>query len=372
MVSVIAWSGHTLTIPLALLFLVFLSTAKTRGVAYAISIGYYAGATWQIVPGAAMFYGHHANPVQVLGLWAGASSLLAAPWAILWSRRRASRLWTSQLTLLLLALPPLGIIGCASPLIAAGVLFPGMAWIGLGLTVLVCGLLCSYPALGLAVAIVFTVPAHVLYHAQVAPQDWHAENTHFGGVGLDTPTPLAEYQAAQSIQQTALNSDARVILFPETVVTNWNPGTDLFWKPTIGVLRSQGKTILVGANRFDPTSRHYFNSIVIRGTDERPDFVQRIPIPIAMWTPLSKTGVPLRLDAPGVIEIAGHKAAIVICYEQLLVWPVVDSFMRHPTLLLGTANDYWARTTTIPEIQHACLESWAKLFRVPLLWAQNT
>jgi apolipoprotein N-acyltransferase len=233
-------------------------------------------------------------------------------------------------------------------------------------------LLSSYPVLGLALALAFAAPAHLFYHSQPAPPDWRAESTHFGGVGLDAPTPLADYQAAQCIQQIALRSDARVILFPETVVTNWNPGTDLFWKPTIDTLREQGKTILVGANVFDPTTQHYFNSMVIRGAEQGPNFVQRIPIPIAMWIPLSKTGVPLQLRKPGTIKIAGQNPAILICYEQLLVWPVVTSFVRRPTLLLGTANDYWAENTTIPDIQRACLESWARLFRVPLLWAQNT
>lgn len=371
-VSVVAWSGRLLTIPLALLLLLLLSAAMTRGVAFVTSVAYYAGATWQIVPGAATFFGHHANPIQVLSLWAGASLLLATPWAILWSQRPAARLWRVPLALLLLAIPPLGVIGCASPLVAAGLLFPGTAWFGLALTALVCGLLSSYPALGLALALVFATPAHLFYRSRPAPPDWRAESTHFGGVGLDTPTPLADYHAAQSIQQTALRSDARVILFPETVVTNWNPGTDLFWKPTIDTLREQGKTMLVGANVFDSTSQHYFNNIVIRGAEERPDFVQRIPIPVAMWTPLRKTGVPVQLAKPGTVMIAGQNAAILICYEQLLVWPVATSFMQHPTLLLGTANDYWARNTTIPDIQRACLESWARLFRVPLLWAQNT
>jgi hypothetical protein len=370
--GVVAWSGHVLTIQLALLLLVLLSAAMTRRVALTTSLAYYAGATWQILPGAATFFGHNANPVQVLSLWAGASLLLATPWAILWSPRRPSRMWRMSLALVLLAIPPLGVIGCASPLVAAGLLFPGTAWFGLALTALVCGLLCSYPALGLALALVFATPAHLFYRSQPAPPDWRAENTHFGGVGLDTPTPLADYQAAQSIQQIALSSNARVILFPETVVTNWNPGTDLFWKPTIDTLRQQGKTMLVGANVFDSAGRHYFNSIVIRGAEQHPDFVQRVPIPVAMWIPLSKTGVPMQLGKPGTIIIAGQKAAILICYEQLLVWPVAASFMRHPTLLLGTANDYWAKDTTVPEIQRACLESWARLFRVPLLWAQNT
>lgn len=371
-VGVVAWSGHILTIPLALLLLVLLSTATTRRVALTTSVAYYAGATWQILPGAAAFFGHHANPVQVLSLWASASLLLATPWAILWSPRRASRLWRMPLALVLVVVPPLGVIGCASPLVAAGLLFPGTAWFGLALTALVCGLLSSYPALGLALVLVFATPAHLFYRSQPAPSDWRAESTRFGGVGLDTPTPLADYQAAQSIQQIAVRSGARVILFPETVVTNWNPGTDLFWKPTIDTLREQGKTMLVGANVFDSTSRHYFNSLVIRGAEQHPDFVQRVPIPIAMWIPLSKTGVPLQLGKPGTVIIAGQKAAILICYEQLLVWPSATSFMQHPTLLLGTANDYWAKNTTVPEIQKACLESWARLFRVPLLWAQNT
>jgi len=259
-----------------------LSAAMTRRVALTTSVAYYAGATWQILPGAATFFGHHVNPVQVVSLWAGASLLLAAPWAILWSPRRASRLWRMPLALVLLAIPPLGVIGCASPLVAAGLLFPGTAWFGLALTALVCGLLSSYPALGLALALTFATPAHTFYRSQPAPGDWRAESTRFGGVGLDTPTPLADYQAAQSIQQIALRSDARVILFPETVVTNWNPGTDLFWKPTIDTLREQGKTMLVGANVFDSTSRHYFDSIVIRGAEQHADFVQRVPIPVAM------------------------------------------------------------------------------------------
>jgi hypothetical protein len=371
-VGVVGWSGRLLTIPLALLLLTLLSVAMTRRVALATSVAYYAGATWQILPGAATFFGHHANPVQVLSLWAGASLLLATPWAILWSPRRASRLWRMPLALVLLAVPPIGVIGCASPLVAAGLLFPGTAWFGLALTVLVCGLLPSYPGLGLTVALVFATPAQLFYRSQPAPSDWRAESTRFGGVGLDAPTPLADYHAAQSIQQIALRSDARVILFPEAVVTNWNPGTDLFWKPTIDTLREQGKTMLVGANVFDSTSRHYFNSIVIRGAEQHPDFVQRIPIPVAMWMPLRKTGVPLQLGKEGTVMIAGQKVAILICYEQLLVWPVATSFMRHPTLLLGTANDYWAKNTTVPEIQRACLESWARLFCVPLLWAQNT
>ena len=169
-----------------------------------------------------------------------------------------------------------------------------------------------------------------------------------------------------------MTSPARVVVFPETVVSNWNDATEAFWGGTFESLKREGKTILVGANVSDARSRHYFNSIVIRGANRRRDFLQRIPIPIAMWTPGSDRGVPLQLEAPGTLWLAGRRAAVLICYEQLLIWPAITSFKEHPTLLLGTANDYWADSTTVSQIQRACLTSWARLFHIPMLWAENT
>lgn len=302
----------------------------------------------------------------------GTSIVLGLAWTPLTLLNRTTRLYTVPLTILLLAVPPLGLIGIASPLTAAGILFPGTAWLGFLLTLLICGLLASYPMYGFAVAILFSLPAQLVYREPQAPSDWQAVSTHFGGVGLDTPSPLGEYEAAQSIQEMALSSSARVVVFPETVVSDWNDATDAYWARTTERLTNEGKTILVGANVLDTRSHHYFNSIVIRGADTQKDFLQRVPIPIAMWIPGSDRGVPLRLDGVGTLRVAGQKGAILICYEQLLIWPVISSFKEHPSVLIGIANDYWARTTTVPDIQRACLSSWTHLFHVPMLWAENS
>jgi apolipoprotein N-acyltransferase len=371
-VGALAWSGHLATIPLSLLILLLLGRLETRKQALALMVSYYAGATWQVIPGAATFWGHHANLTEAVSLWAGASLLLGLVWVALWSKRRATTLCTVPITISLLAVPPLGLIGVASPLIAAGALFPGTGWFGLMLTLLICGLLASYPISGVMVAIVFSLPAQVLYHSPEPVSDWHAVSTHFGGVGLDATNALTEYTAAQSIQETALSSPAHVVVFPETVVSNWNEATDAFWGATFESLKREGKTILVGANVSDARSRHYFNSIVIRGANRHQDFHQRIPIPIAMWTPGCDRGVPLRLDGPGTLSLAGRRAAVLICYEQLLMWPAITSFRERPDLLLGTANDYWADSTTVSQIQRACLTCWARLFHIPMLWAENT
>jgi hypothetical protein len=368
----VSWSGHVEAIPLSLLTLVLLGLTKNRKHCLLLMFSYYAGATWQIVPAASVFFGHHVQPVQVVVLWLAVGTTLAAPWALLWSPIAKIRLYGAPFAVVLLAFPPLGMIGCGSPLTASGVLFPGLAWLGLLLTLLICGLSASYPFWALVLTLLFALPANLIDHVPVPPPDWQVVSTHLGGVGLDTPDPLADFAAAQFLQETALSSRARVIVFPETVVSNWNEATEAFWGRTSRTLRRDGKTILVGANVSANNPRHYFNSIIIRGADAQADFRQRIPLPIAMWTPYNGEGVPLRLNGPATLIIEGHRAAVLICYEQLLIWPAVTSFAQHPTIVLGVANEYWAQTTTIPEIQRACLTSWSRLFHLPMLWAENT
>lgn len=376
-IGVVAASGHMLTLCLTLAVLSLLGLSRSRKAVFSLMFSYYAGATWQILPGASVFFGHHANPIQVILLWATTSAILALPWAVFFSTSANFRLFTVPLTLIVLAIPPLGIVGVASPLITAGVLFPGTAWLGLILTLLLCGLLASYPRWGLVLALGAALPANLVYQAPAQPEDWEAVSTHFGGVGLDAASPLAEYSAAQFIQQTALNSKAHFIVFPETVVSNWTEATEAFWGRTIQTLKRDGKTMLVGA--IIPASENHqpFNSVVIRGANGPTDFLQRIPVPISMWNPFSDDSIPLLLHGQGTVDLgehdlAGQRAAILICYEQLLIWPELTSFAQHPTILVGIANDYWARGTSIPKIQRVSLTSWARLFRVPLLWAENS
>jgi hypothetical protein len=371
-IGVAVSSGYLAAISLSLAVLVLLGLSRSRKAAFGLMFCYYAGATWQVVPGAAVFFGRHRNPVQLILLWSGASALLALPWAFLFSTNAKLRLYTVPLTLIVLAIPPLGIVGVASPLTSAGVLFPGTAWLGLVLTLFLSGLLASYPSWALALGIVVALPANVLYRIPAQPDDWEGVNTHFGGVGLDVATPLAKYEVAQTIRQTALNSTARVIVFPETVISNWNEATDAFWGRTIQTLQQDGKTVLVGALASDPASHRTFNTVVIRGAGGPVEFLQRIPVPVSMWNPFNNEGIPLGLNGPSTVNLGGQRAAIFVCYEQLLIWPELTSFAQHPAVLVGIANEYWAQGTRIPKIQRACLASWARLFRLPLLWAENS
>ena len=368
----VAWSGSVFTIPVSLVTVVLFGRVNQRTHSLGLMISYYAGAMWQMIPGAKIFFGHHVNPIEIVLLWLGFTGFLGVPWALFWSRNPRIRSWTVPSIILLLAVPPLGVIGCASPLTVAGIAFPGFGWLGLALTLLVCGLLASRPVLGLIVALACALPANLMWTVPKAPLDWTIVSTQFGGVGLDAADPVREFAIAKRIQQTALSSPAGVIVFPETVVPNWNAATEAFWSKTIQTLEHNGKTIVVGATVPFSSRQQYFNSVIIRGAGAPADFYQRIPIPVAMWMPFTDHGFPLRLDGSGIADVAGRKTAILICYEQILIWPVLTSFTHRPVLLVAIANEYWARGTSIPKIQRACVTSWSRLFHVPFVWAENT
>jgi len=119
-VGAISWLGHMAEITFSLVIVVLLGLARKRKDAFLRMLCYYAGATWQIIPGASVFFEHHANAVQIVLLWLALSTVLAAPWAALWFHKARLRLYAVPLAFLLLTVPPLGIISCASPLTAAG------------------------------------------------------------------------------------------------------------------------------------------------------------------------------------------------------------------------------------------------------------
>jgi hypothetical protein len=114
----------------------------------------------------------------------------------------------------------------------------------------------------------------------------------------------------------------------------------------------------------------YRNGVVVRGTSTS-DFTQRIPVPIGMWRPFTDTGAPLHLFSPAVIRIADHRAAVLICYEQLIPWPALTAFAERPTIMIAIANQFWVAGTAIPNIQRNTVRVWARLFHLPVLFASN-
>jgi apolipoprotein N-acyltransferase len=112
------------------------------------------------------------------------------------------------------------------------------------------------------------------------------------------------------------------------------------------------------------------NALILRGA-ETDSFQQRIPVPIAMWNPLKTAAARLNISGAGVINLHGERAAVLICYEQLLTWPVLASMAERPTVLIAIANNHSVTGTPIPRFQLAAVRAWARLFRLPYFSAVN-
>jgi apolipoprotein N-acyltransferase len=376
-VSAIAWSGHIFTIPLSLLAPLFLYHAQSRLHSYATLFFYYTGASWPLIPGASTFFGTRGNIVEGFLLCFSASALLALPAALLFTKNRTVRPFAITAMFVLTALPPLGIIGWASPLLSAGVLFPGTAWFGVFGTLALFPLFCCFPKRTATTVALVAVTANGFYNPPSPPTGWQAINTQFGGAGQGDPDFLSEFLSSEKIQSTIAESDAQVLVFPEHVVTQWTEATEAFWHESLDNLAARHATLIIGAGLPRPlrssfTAGHpYYNALIARERKTTSVYYQRIPVPIAMWKPFSADGVPLNLFGPGTILVRNERAAVLICYEQLLVWPFLSSAFEHPTILITVANDYWASRTPIPKIQNASVSSLARLFGLPMLSAVN-
>lgn len=354
---------------MALMFLMpaiaFAQPSRQR--AFLAALTYYAGASWAIIPAIRNFFGPDAGPASGVLLWLAAAALLALPWPLVWSPRRHQAFWRIPVGIILGVVPPLGIIGWASPLLSAGLLFPGTAWFGLAATLLLPALLIVSPRVAATGTALCAVCANIAFPGTPKPPPgWESVDTN-----LHADTTLAEFQSAQWLQQRALVSRATVIVFPESVVPTWTEATESFWQPTLAALRASGKTVVLGVCTPHTGKPGYENRALIAGA-EAGNFTQRIPVPLGMWKPLSNGGVPLHPFASGPAAIHGRRVAVLICYEQLLPWPFLMSLVERRDILLGMANDRWAGSTPIPSCQQASLKVWARLFRLPFLLAANS
>ena len=138
-IGLIAWRGQFWAMPLSILVPCLIAAQPTRSTAGATSLAYSAAASWPVI-GVAKAYWPSSEASAVL-MWMAAALLLSVPWFFCWTRKESLRPWTAAIAVVLTALPPLCIIGWASPLLSAGVLFPSSAWLGIAAALALPGLL---------------------------------------------------------------------------------------------------------------------------------------------------------------------------------------------------------------------------------------
>jgi len=372
MVGLLGWSGEPRLLPAAMLFPWLWSLAPTRMAAALVAVGYFLAASRGLPQGVANFYG--SGFAAGIGLWIAASSLFVVTHTLAWNARPGKgRVICYAIAAIVLSVPPIGIVGWAHPITAAGILFPGWKWLGL-----------AAAAIGLLVLTTRFRPIAILtlgglwiwsaahWTAPSLPQGWIGVDTKFGGSNGAYAGYQQHFETIGRVWEEA-RGGASVIVLPESALGVWTPTIERLWTRTLEEL---DVTVYGGAVMVDRTG---YDNVMLDFTGQRAvvRYRERMPVPVSMWQPwLSLMGAPAgaRADvfANPVVSVRGVRAATLICYEQLLVWPALQSALGSPDVLVAPANGWWTAGTNIVTIQIAATTAWARLFDLPLVMAVNT
>nr|WP_234908982.1 conjugal transfer protein TraB [Rhizobium rhizogenes] len=371
-VGTVGWSGNMLALPAAMFFPLLWAKSPTRVVAAAVSAGYFLAASRGLPQGVATFYASDLWPG--LALWIVASLAFVIVHTVLWTDRPGKgRALRYAAAAVLMAVPPFGILGWAHPVTAAGVLFPGWGWVGF--SVAAAGLIVMttrwWPAAASALA-GFWLWSAATWTGPGLPEGWRGVDLEQGEtLGRDTSLERQRDLIA-TVKRTA-GDGAHVIVLPESALGFWTPTVERLWQ---GELADGNLTVIAGAAVVERGG--YDNVLVaISGDSGRALYHQRMPVPVSMWQPWlgwsgQDGGARAGFFTNPVVELGGQRIAPLICYEQLIVWPVLQSLLHRPDMIVAAGNGWWTSGTSIIAIQQISAMAWARLFNLPLVTAFNS
>lgn len=361
-----------LALPVVMVFPALWAMSPSCTVAALVSAGYFLAASRGLPQGVANFYTSDLWPGLLL--WLAASASFVAVHAVAWTRHpgrgRAVRYLVAAA---LMGLPPFGITGWAHPLTAAGSVFPGCGWWGLlatavGLLVMVTRYR-SAAAIGLAGLWLWSAAT---WTGPNLPEGWRGIDLEYGQM-LGRDGSLEYHSDLIATVRKAAGKGTRVVVLPESALGFWTPTVARLWQEGLNELEV---TVVTGAAVID--GQGYDNVMVEVGSGAAGIlYKERMPVPVSMWQPWLRWtgqggGARAHLFANPVVEIEGTRIAPLICYEQLILWPVLQSMLHSADIIVATGNGWWTSGTSIVPIQNASVAAWAKLFDLPVVMAFNT
>jgi len=367
----IGWSGEVLLLPAALAFPLLWSKASNRATCAIVSAGYFLAASRGLPQGVANFYASDLLPGFLL--WLIASVSFVAVHAALWSQKERWRPICYLAALVLMAIPPFGITGWAHPITAAGVLFPGWGWYGLVATMAgLAGLVTRIsPAIVIAFAGFWFWSAATWTDPDVA-ESWRGVNLQMHDT-LGRDAGLERQRDLIATVRTAATSGVHFVVLPESALGFWTSTVEQLWRQS---LSGSDVTVVSGASFV--VADGYDNVLVAIDRDGgHVLYRERMPVPGSMWQPWrswfgDSSGARAHLFANPVVGIGPARLTPLICYEQLIVWPVLQSMLSDPEMIVAVGNGWWTAGTSIVAIQRASASSWARLFSKPLILSFNT
>jgi apolipoprotein N-acyltransferase len=193
------------------------------------------------------------------------------------------------------------------------------------------------------------------------------------GDGLGRDTSLSRHSDLVATLRSERRPDAAYMLLPESALGFWTRSVKRFWQQQLA-----GGDLSVIAGAAVVNQDGYDNVLVrISASDSEILYRERMPVPGSMWQPwlplLGRSGgAGAHFFANPIVSVGSQRLAPLICYEQLIVWPVLQSLFYDPDLIVAVGNGWWTKETTIVEVQRMSTQAWARLFGKPLVMSFNT
>ena len=173
----------------------------------------------------------------------------------------------------------------------------------------------------------------------------------------------------ETYARLAEESQAKLIVLPETAVPNWLDQVDPAYIARLGaVARRNGGDLLLGVAYREPP-RSYYNSVISLGVSPPQIYHKHHLVPFGEFVPPGFDWVMSRLDipmsnfsrgplAPPPLEVAGLRVAVNVCYEDAF-GDEIAAQLPAATLLVNMSNVAWFGDSLAPtqHLQMARLRS---------------
>jgi hypothetical protein len=363
----ISWSGHALMLPIGVTLPALWAFAPSRRVAALVAAAYFLGASRGLPVGTSIFFGEQL--AIGISFWLAASILFIIVHTVLWTPKGGwHRPLRYAIAAILMSAPPFGITGWASPITAAGILFPGWKWFGLGS--MATGLLAmttrAWPVAALVLGGFYAWSA-AMWTPPAVPEGWVGINTRFNFNAAGQYADYSQHLETIAMVRKAVGQGASVVVLPESALGLWSRTTGSLWQRELAGLdvRIIGGTAVVDITGYDNTMME------LDPKKSQVLYRQRMPVPVSMWQPWATGGAHAQFFGNPYVVVDGKRAAPLICYELLLVWPVLQSMIYQPDMIVAVGNGWWTGGSNIVSILKASGQAWASLFDIPLVMAFN-
>ena len=297
--------------------------------------------------------------------WVSGALLWFTTGFLCWHKNRRVRVALIPVLMLLLIIPPTGLSGWAHPLISASYLFPSFGFFGLSLCLLlmlVSSAFLSRAGEFIALALTLVVASYALKKPDISPPSHfipHQTSFVFNAGSRNFPQ---EFQNMKSLQASISKAGKGIHWTPESTGGVWSKTTKSFWVQW--AKKHKDKTVLLSV--LDPKGGSLNNVIILLSGDEQEVvYRQRFPVPGVNKFPEPETITNYKSEV-----VAGTKIGFLICYETLMFWPVIQTMLDQPELLLVNGSVGWS-PESIWNTQRASAFAFSQLFNVPLVEAWN-